>query len=222
MRISRHFLYAVLMSFPAPAIAGANPLSLFGTSAGSYDGAEPQAVEFKLEGESRAGRSLIGSTFEWARDQGSNIPGLTASQRMAACGPIAAEALVRFFANAPHLDRIVEIFNYARHNDLWNGAMRGPEAERKLLAQYNIQVDQVLWISDLASGERQVRESLERGKPVIISTNRHYFVAQGYYNGRFFVGHTGNIVAQYGGSAQMTLSQIKSAGNGGLALLIPR
>jgi hypothetical protein len=191
----------------------------------------PQRIDaaFPAEtGASRSGGSLIGSTFEWARNQqaawGAGIPGLTTSEGRAACGPIAAEALVRFFANDPNLDKIAEIFNYAKNTGLWNGAMQGAEAERKLLVHYNIQVDNVIWVSDLGSGETQIVGSLRQGKPVIISTNRHYFFVEGYNEGsrRFFVGYTGQIMGNYGGTAQMTLSQISNAGNGALALLIPK
>jgi hypothetical protein len=182
------------------------------------------AAEFPLDAP-RAGGSLNGATFRWERDQraawGGGIPGLTISEAKASCGPIAAEALVRFFRNDARLNMIVDIFNLAKSKGYWNGAMKGPASEQKLLADFGIQVGDPVWVTNFALAERMVRESLDRGKPVIISTNRHYFFAEGYNNnGQLFVGYTGEVMR--GGSAQMTLSDISRLGNGGLALLIPR
>ena len=164
---------------------------------------------------------LIGATFAWERVQGAPIPGLTDSERWAACGLVAAEGLNRFFAKDPNLDRIVEIKNIAAANGFWdeNSGMHGPPAEQALLANLGIQVD-INSVGDLGSAEQTVVQSLQRGKPGIISTLRHYFLAEGYSNGLFFVGHSGEVMRGYG--PQMTLSQISQAGNGSLALLIPR
>jgi hypothetical protein len=167
--------------------------------------------------------SLAGSTFRWERDQraawGGGIPGLTTNEAQGGCGPIAAEALVRFLAGAANLDRIREIFNLAKNKGYWNGAMKGPASEQALLRDLGIQVGDPVWVTSLSPGERMIRESLDRGKPVIISTNRHYFFAEGYNNnGQLFVGYTGEVMR--GGYAQMTLSDISRLGNGGLALLI--
>lgn len=192
-----------------------------------FDASGPKAVHnVGFQGyTSRGGTPLSGSTQEWARNQGTPIQGcMTPSQRMAACGPIAAEALVRFFTKNPNLDMICEIWNIAKSKGYWSGAMQGPDwsGQRGLLRDLDIEVD-LVWVSNLGVGERMVRESLDRGKPVIISTKRHYFFASGYgSNGQLFVGYTGQIMSQYGGSARMTLTQISQAGNGSLALLIPR
>ena len=164
---------------------------------------------------------LIGATFAWERVQGAPIPGLTDSERWAACGLVAAEGLDRFFAKDANLDKIVEIKNIAAANGLWdeNSGIHGPLAEQTLLANLGIQVD-VNPVGDLSSAEQTVIQSLQRGKPVIISTLRHYFLAEGYSNGLLFVGHTGEVMRGCG--PQMTLSQISQAGNGNLTLLIPR
>ncbi|MCX5788237.1 MAG: hypothetical protein NTX64_06995, partial [Elusimicrobia bacterium] len=136
-------------------------------------------------------------------------------------GLVAAEGLNRFFAKDPNLDRIAEIKNMAAANGLWdeNSGMHGPPAEQALLANLGIQAD-VNPVGDLNSAEQAVIQSLQRGKPVIISTLHHYFLAEGYSNGLFFVGHTGEVMRGCG--PRMTLSQISQAGNGNLTLLIPR
>ena len=63
---------------------------------------------------------LIGATFAWERVQGAPIPGLTDSERWAACGLVAAEGLDRFFAKDANLDKIVEIKNIAAANGLFD------------------------------------------------------------------------------------------------------
>ncbi|HOW90442.1 MAG TPA: hypothetical protein PL037_09170 [Elusimicrobiales bacterium] len=172
----------------------------------------------------RVGESLIGSKFEWARDQGAPIRGcMTPSERMAACGPIAAEAMLRFLEKDPELDKICDIWSTAKNKGTWKGAMQGPDwaGERGLLKAIGIEAE-LVWVTNLAAGERLLRESLEDGKAVIISTQRHYFFASGYNAGKIYVGYTGKIMGNYGGTAQMTLSEISSAGKGSLALLIPK
>ncbi|MCX5789816.1 MAG: hypothetical protein NTX64_15140 [Elusimicrobia bacterium] len=166
---------------------------------------------------------LIGATFAWERVQGAPIPGLTDNERWAACGLVAAEGLDRFFAKDPKRNRIVEIKNIAAARGRWdqNSGMHGPPAEQALLADIGLQAD-MSSAGDLNSAQQAIIQSLQRGKPVIVSTLRHYFFAEGYNNGLFFVGHTGEVMGNYGGSARMTLWQISQAGNGNLTLLIPR
>jgi hypothetical protein len=215
-------------SFDAPQVTKI-PSALDGMawSDADFDAPSPKAVPgviFPQGYAPRAGGSLYGSTFRWERDQraawGAGIPGLTISEGRGACGPIAAEALVRFVRNDSKLNMIAEIFRLAKSKGYWNGAMQGPASERTLLADLGIQVGDPIWVSNLGPAERMIRESLDRGKPVIISTNRHYFFAEGYNNnGQLFVGYTGEVMR--GGSAQMTLSEISRFGGGGLVLLIP-
>lgn len=187
-------------------------------------------VEFPADAVPQAPRaigSLAGSTFNWERDQraawGGGIPGLTPNEGQNACGLIAAEALIRHHSNDPGLDKIVEIRDTAVRNDRWdqNNGMHGAGAEQALLGDFGIQVSAPIMVGDLGQAEQLIRESLDRGNPVIISTLRHYFFAEGYdNNGRLFVGHTGEVMKV--GSAQMTLAQISQAGGGSLVLLIPQ
>ncbi|MCX5789353.1 MAG: hypothetical protein NTX64_12720 [Elusimicrobia bacterium] len=186
----------------------------------------PQAVFAETPGalgNPPGGPSLIGATFAWERNQGTPIPGMSDGDRWAACGLIAAEALDRFFVKNPNLDQVVNIRNTAAVNGLWdaNSGMHGPAAEQALLADIGLQVD-LNQVGDLNRAQQTIIQSLQRGKPVIISTLRHYFFAEGYNNGLFFVGHTGEVMGNYGGSSQMTLWQISQAGNGSVTLLIPR
>lgn len=182
----------------------------------------PQRLDAVFPEDAPRGGSLYGSTFRWERDQraawGGGIPGLSSYEAQAGCGPIAAEALVRFFAGNPNLNRIREIFDLAKRKGYWNGAMQGPDSEQKLLADLGIQVSAPIWSGNFY---QLIRESLDRGKPVIISTNNHYFLAEGYdSNGQLFVGYTGETMRC--GAARMSLDWISQCGGGGVALLIPR
>ncbi len=188
-------------------------------------GLTPQRVAAEFpEDAPRGGGSLYGSTFRWERDQraawGSGIPGLTANEGQSACGLIAAEALIRHNSNNASLDKIVEIRNTAVRNGRWdqNNGMHGPGEEKALLADFGVQVGEPVWSGNL---DQLIRESLDKGKPVIISTNAHYFFVEGYNNnGNLFVGYTGETMRC--GAAQMTLGWISQCGGGGVALLIPQ
>jgi hypothetical protein len=188
-------------------------------------GLTPQRVDAVFpEDAPRGGGSLYGSTFRWERDQraawGGGIPGLTASEGQSACGLIAAEALIRHNSNNLNLDKIVEIRNTAVRNGRWdqNNGMHGPDSEQQLLADFGVRVSAPIWSGNLY---QLIRESLDRGKPVIVSTNAHYFFVEGYNNnGQLFVGYTGEVMRC--GAAQMTLDQISGCGGGALALLIPQ
>ncbi len=166
--------------------------------------------------------SLIGSTADWARDQGSPIDGMDYDTRMSACGPIAAEALQRALKNDPNSNDIAAIYELAKGKGYWDYGMMGPDmaGEKGLLTDMGIETE-LTWVADMSDGERRIRESLEKGVPVIISTLRHYFVASGMdENGEIFVGNTGRIMGNYGGTEKMTLSRISEVGNGSLVLLV--
>lgn len=218
-------LIGLLLSMSLTPLLHADNSALSQISLSEYQGAvqAPERLEaaFPEDAQQRDGTSLHGATFNWTRDQraawGGGIPGLTTSEAKAGCGPIAAEGMVRFFKKDPNLDMIAEVFRVAKSKGYWNGAMQGPGSEQKLLADLGIQVSEPIWNGT----EQQIRESLDKGKPVIISTQRHYFFVGGYNNnGQLFVGYTGQTMKC--GAAQMTLSAISQCGGGSLALLIPQ
>ena len=170
------------------------------------------------------GSSLIGATFNWERSQHLPIDGLTTTQRLSACGLIAAEALQRFLAKKPNLDNIVPIMNLAVTHGLWASGqgMHGPAAEHQLLSDMGVKAD-LVYVSGLSSIEQKIIGYLKEGKPVIVNTPRHYFFVEGYADGKFFVGHTGEIMSGFDSAAgpQMTISHINYAGNGISALIVP-
>ncbi len=229
MERSRQIVCAVLISALAPFVAGAQPC-LYGVCATDYNGpAVPQAAgveaTFPQDDISRAAKgSLFGSPFKWERNQ-ATAP--TWDLQRAGCGLIAAEALLRFFKNDPGLDKILEIRNIASQSGFWTAqdGMTDRNAERNLVERLfrdhgvNAQVDLVPH-SDFGTDTRLIRESLDRGKPVIINTSQHYFFAEGYdNNGNLFVGYTGTIKT---GQTHMKLENISWSSGGVINFIIPR
>jgi len=163
--------------------------------------------------------SLVDSTHDWARNQAVAIPGY-AAETPYACGPIAAEAMLRASRGDPNLDMAGELLVHARDHDppLWNRGMAGTDEEKKLLADYGVETTQSDQITDFAAGTDMVRGGLERGLPVIISTRRHYFVASGIRDdGKLFVGQTGMMLTPWPGSSvspstHLTLQEIAELG----------
>ena len=177
---------------PFPAVRGLR-LAPPGTSETSSGGSAPAT-----------GGSLIGSTVEWTRPYiEKGRAGWSTDERYSACGLIAAEGLLRFAARDPHLDRIDKIKGIAAGNKLWDGkiGMHGLNAEVALLKALNINVLK----KSLASVHDDMVGALAKGKPVILTTTNHYWVVQGYSDGKFFVGNTGYAM---GGKPKMTVEEI--------------
>ncbi|MCX5789763.1 MAG: hypothetical protein NTX64_14860 [Elusimicrobia bacterium] len=173
-----------------------------------------------------AASSLIGATFEWERSQHLPIDGLTTTQRLSACGLIAAEALLRFVEKKPGLDDIIAIKNLAVAHDLWTSGqgMHGAVTEHELLTYMGVKTDLVPVGGSLSSTQQKMIGYLQEGKPVIVDTPRHYFFVEGYSGGKFFVGHTGEIMRGFDSSAgpEMNISHISYAGNGISSLIVPQ
>ncbi|MBI5200496.1 MAG: hypothetical protein HY925_02820 [Elusimicrobia bacterium] len=173
--------------------------------------------------------SLLDNEFDFARAQAkaADFPGWRNGDRYSACGLIAAEALQRAVERNPELDRIDEVREIAVDRRLWdaNVGMHGLGAEHALVGLVGVDAAKVsLWMNsraDFSELNDTIFHALEEGKPVIVSTTRHYFFIQGWSDGKFFVGHTGEIMSAYGGKPYMTLSSIASAGAAITGILIP-
>ncbi|MBI4348828.1 MAG: hypothetical protein HY553_18460 [Elusimicrobia bacterium] len=180
--------------------------------------------------ERKAPGSLLANRLDFARPQGKAeaFPGWSRGDRLSSCGLIAAEALQRVLSRNPELDRIDDIKRRAVEQRLWNASvgMYGIEAERKLIESLGMDVVKVsLWLNARADFDElraTMVNALGKGKPVIVSTTRHYFFVQGYADGKFFVGATGEILAAYGGRAWMTLDAIAASGATISGILIPQ
>ncbi|MBI4424022.1 MAG: hypothetical protein HY554_09865 [Elusimicrobia bacterium] len=197
------------------------------------------ALPYNLESPPEAQtRALFPGGVDWTRAQANAIPGFSSAERLAACGLIAAEGLERYLYRDAKLDRVSEIRSIAKANGLWTlDGMKGPASEQRLLHLMGIETG-LFWLGiDLRSstleeiGKRQdvqqlkqtMLNALAKGRPVIVSTLAHYYLVQGYSQGRFFVGHTGEIMSWRDphAGAYMTLESILKDGYVANGLIIP-
>lgn len=136
-------------------------------------------------------------------------PQLSRADALAACGPAAAVAFARYTGRTP---TVSEATNLARQVG-WTAqaGMGGVANEQKLLT--NMGIESTL---DLSGDKNGVINTAWAGKPVIISTPQHYFVADSYdpQSGKLHVGASGTVMSNYGGGAWMTFEQIKAVGTG--------
>jgi hypothetical protein len=127
--------------------------------------------------------------------------------KWALCGPVAATiAAQRYGPNWT----VAQAKQIAVENGLWDPSvgMHGLESQVTLLKKMGI---------GAASGpadQQRLAQDAQSGNTPIISTNRHYFILQGYdpQTGRFDTGTTGTVLK--GGSRYLTLDQIASLGGG--------
>lgn len=134
-------------------------------------------------------------------------PALTNAEALSACGPAAAIAFARVNGRNPTLREAVDLAKSVGWSA--DAGMAGPASERALLAKLGISAD----LTPSADWSR-VRADVSAGKPVIISTPRHYFTVSDVdpTTGKFYVGSSGTDLR--GGSEWMTADEIASAGRG--------
>lgn len=112
--------------------------------------------------------------------------GLSYEAAQDACGPAAAVAFARFSGRYPS---VYEATVVAENHGLWdiNVGMYGGAAEVALIERLGVPAElrPVDW--------NAIRREVQRGRPVIIDTSYHYFVAERYdrASGRFDFGNTG-------------------------------
>jgi hypothetical protein len=194
---------------PSLATSGAATLTppLQSPAPAGADGA-PKADEAKAESGSKAkpkasakGKYKLGSLApNQYRDTTNKLDGKSA------CGPAAAVAFARFLGKDPSLDSIVD---KARSVGWTRRGMAGPASEAKLLRNMGIKShleNKVDW--------DKVKKTVLSGKPVIVSTPGHYWVAEGYdaKTGKFDFGETGKIFK--GGKRWFSPDEMKGPGKG--------
>jgi len=136
--------------------------------------------------------------------------GLSREEALAVCGPAAAVAFSRANGRNPTL---LEAKQMAQTLGLWDqgSGMHGPASEVQLLSNMGVP-------SYLAPGadEGSVAQSVQGGRPVIIDTPQHYFVAQGYdpTTRQFDFGQSANVLARSGGRTRYRLDELPSLGMG--------
>jgi len=116
--------------------------------------------------------------------------GLTAEEALAVCGPAAAVAFARANGRNPTLREAKELAQSAGVWDVGNG-MHGPASEVQLLQKMGVQA-RLQQGADWAS----VAQEVQAGRPVIIDTPNHYFVASGFdpQTGEFEFGQSAGVL----------------------------
>lgn len=126
---------------------------------------------------------------------------LTTAEAYSACGPAAAVAFARLNGRNPTLSEALEIAKGTG----WTagGGMNGVHNQKRLLDKMGIPHQ-----LETAADARKIVEQVASGRPVIISTAAHYYVADDYdpATGKVHVGNTG--LARKGGGAWMTVDEI--------------
>jgi hypothetical protein len=144
-------------------------------------------------------------------------PALSSAEAMSACGPAAATAFARTNGRNPTLREAVDLAKQVGWTA--DAGMAGPASEQALLGKMGIQAD----LTPSADWSR-ITSDVQGGKPVIISTPRHYFTVSDYDagSGKYFVGTSGTDLR--GGGEWMSADEITSQGrgvNGALHLSAP-
>jgi len=128
-------------------------------------------------------------------------PELTADEAYAACGPAAAVRFASMYGRNPTLREATDLAKQVG----WNSAqgMAGISSERALMDKLGVPTKLVAG-NDIQSMAREAQS----GNPVTISTQGHYFFADGYdpTSGAFHVGRSGTDLR--GGSEWMTPNQM--------------
>ena len=131
-----------------------------------------------------------------------SAPGLGALERRAACGPLAAVALADVKGRAATLPCALAMARQVGWTP--EGGMNGEANEGRLLKALDISIE-----FQPAPVPPEVWAGLRASAPVIISTPRHYFVADGYHrrSGWLRVGRTGRAID--GGASWMSVREIE-------------
>lgn len=133
-------------------------------------------------------------------------PALSTAEAYSACGPSAATAFARVNGRNPSLREAVDLAKSVGWTA--DAGMAGPASEQALLAKMGVTAE----LAPAADWAR-VAGDVRAGKPVIVSTPRHYFTVSDVDDrGRFYVGASGTDLK--GGAEWMTADEITAAGRG--------
>jgi hypothetical protein len=136
--------------------------------------------------------------------------GLTTAEALAVCGPAAAVAFSRANGRNPTLREAKEL---AQNLGLWDVdvGMHGPASQVQLLEKMGVP-------SRLAEGadEAALAREVLAGRPAIIDSPQHYFVATGYdpQTRQFDFGESAKVLKASGGRSRYRLDELASLGMG--------
>jgi hypothetical protein len=128
------------------------------------------------------------------------------NEALSLCGPAAALAFSSVNGRTPTLKEARDLAKSVGWTA--DAGMAGPASEQALLAKMGVQAE----LTPSADWNR-VTQDVQGGRPVIISTPRHYFTVSDYDPAKgFYVGTSGTDLK--GGAEWMTDEQITTAGRG--------
>jgi hypothetical protein len=136
--------------------------------------------------------------------------GMSTQEALALCGPAATIAFQRAVGRNPSLREAKEL---AERLGLWSmdQGMAGPAAESKLLDAQGIP-------NRLQQGadEAAIAAEVRAGRPVVIDTPMHYYVATNYdpVTRQFDFGESANVLSRSGGRTRYRLDELPSLGMG--------
>jgi hypothetical protein len=125
------------------------------------------------------------------------------------CGPVAAKAFVATQGREPTLQEALDMARHLGVIDPKNG-MHGIDSTVQLIRSLGGQAT-----SGQVEQNRIINE-VEHGRPVIINTQGHYFVAEGYdrNTGKFDLGNSAKALRASGGNQWYNLNEIAGLGMG--------
>lgn len=127
------------------------------------------------------------------------------------CGPIAAQAFVKSEGRNPTLQESLNMARQLGVIDSVNG-MHGIESTARLIRSLGGQAT----VGDATP--QQLIQDLQAGRPVIVNTQKHYFVAEGFdaATGKFDFGNSARTLASIGpnGNTWYTLQEVGRLGMG--------
>lgn len=135
------------------------------------------------------------------------------TQGSSGCGPLAAIGLARALGKNPDIQQTFDVASQVG----WGAeGMGGPGNYMKLLERMGIPAR-----LDYNVDASAIQKSVEDGKPVTLSTARHYFLATDYdpSTGKYFVGNSGTALS--GGKEWMSIDEINALGNGINGVIYP-
>ena len=187
---------------------------------GAWDGIGGEPVNFPSSGATRSGSgqnapaaaSPSSNAGDWTPNQYevSKAEGLDDETAWAVCGPAAAIAFARRTGRNPSMREAIGLARQVGWTA--DAGMAGPSSQRALLERMGI----ASRLEEGAPDWRKVAADVQRGNPVTISTDGHYFVAERYDpdTGTFDFGNSAAVLRASGGRRWFRPEEIASLGMG--------
>lgn len=193
-------ILSIARTVPASAPAG-SPMGTPGQSSGQSNGQPAGAPAW---GTYTAEKLQVNQISQGAAE------GLTPAEALAVCGPAAAVAFARANGRAPTLREAKELGSQMGVWDAGSG-MHGPASQVQLLEKMGVP-------SRLTEGadEGLLAREVQAGRPVIVDTPGHYYVAVNYdpQTRTFDFGESAKVLKASGGRSRFRLDELAGLGMG--------